>query len=223
MVASARPKVSNSPASAARPAALSRATSSTSPPAEKFPPAPRITITADSAPSRRRPASRLRASVTVTAFMASGRLSVSQPTGPSRAVRTVAASAMTGHLDRRKSRFLWAVDPGSVHEVEDGVGDLTAAPGAVGAVPVDQGVAHSEHEPDVEAGVEVAGELSGRLGLGGQGHQALLVAPALVECPPLDLGVAPDPQEEGNLGQITKFRLDGAADDVLQPLSGRLV
>src|SRR5437660_3711425 len=105
-------------------------------------------------------------------------------------------------------------------QVDDGVGDLAGAPGAVSPVPVHQRVAHAEDETHVEAGVDGGVDLAGGLRLPHDLHQPLLVSAALVERPPLHFAVAPHPEQERDLGEIPQLGGDRAADDVLHPFPG---
>ena len=81
MTSHARRKASNSVRNRSGPADLRRSTSATSPPAQKFLPAPRMTITftAGSLDSSLSACSSWRASSVVIAFMRSGRFSVTCP------------------------------------------------------------------------------------------------------------------------------------------------
>src|SRR5256885_8430433 len=72
-------KLSNSSASAASPTPRRRSSSWKSPPTQKLPPAPRITMTRASSASRRTARSSSRPSATVIAFIASGRLRTMRP------------------------------------------------------------------------------------------------------------------------------------------------
>src|SRR5439155_564616 len=126
--AQAARKLSNSSASAPSPASRNRSSSWKSPPTQKLPPAPRITITRASSPSRRTARSSSRPRATVIAFIASGRLRTMRPTPSGWVTRT--SDVATRSHDRHERDAGPRLAAQVVRQPERRIGEL-AVPGLI--------------------------------------------------------------------------------------------